>query len=57
MPAAPGKFSIEIPTWRPALSWFDRVKNYFVGGSPELVNDNVVSEQSDRFRLETGACN
>ena len=53
LPAAPGEHVIDIPTWRPARTWWESLKAFFLGGSPELVNDDVVLAPLDRFNLQT----
>ncbi|KNC46775.1 B9 domain-containing protein 2 [Thecamonas trahens ATCC 50062] len=53
LPTAPGAHELDIATWRPARSWWDSLKAFFLGGSPELVNDDVVTAPLDRFNLQT----
>eukprot|EP00300_Choanocystis_sp_HF-7_P034409 c47133_g1_i1.p2 GENE.c47133_g1_i1~~c47133_g1_i1.p2 ORF type:complete len:185 (-),score=17.50 c47133_g1_i1:108-662(-) len=53
VPSAPGQFDLEIRTWRPKLSFWESLKAWLVGGSPELVTDDVVTSPMDRFSLVT----
>jgi len=53
-PTTVGEHKIEITCWRPAdANSMDAVKASFLGGGPVLVHENVVHQQSDRFRLFT----
>ncbi|KNC54346.1 uncharacterized protein AMSG_10339 [Thecamonas trahens ATCC 50062] len=36
LPARPGHYMLEVPTWKPALSVRQQLQSYFIGGSPEL---------------------
>lgn len=53
VPCAAGQFDVDIRTWRPQLSLWESIKARFIGGSPELVNESVVSSPMDRFCLRT----
>ena len=62
IPTQPGTHKIEIYTWRPVGSLMDQVygnssliwhKAYFLGATPQLKNLDMITNPSDRFRLET----
>ena len=53
VPAAPGVHELDIPTWRPAGSVLEEMTAYFLGGTPQLRNVDLVKSTRDRFRLRT----
>ena len=36
-----------------SIQVFDSVRSFFLGGGPQLVNNEIVYKQDDRFRLYT----
>ncbi|XP_004933676.1 B9 domain-containing protein 2 isoform X2 [Bombyx mori] len=54
IPAVPGLHNLEIPSWIPAATTLtDRLKEYFIGGSHQLLNLDIISLGNDRFKLKT----
>jgi B9 domain-containing protein 2 len=53
VPASPGVHEVEIVTWRPVGSLSEEAATFFLGGTPQLRNDDVVVSEGDRFRLRT----
>ena len=38
VPHRPGRYTTTVSTWRPTGSILDKLKRYFIGGSPELTD-------------------
>mmetsp|Transcript_28035 Transcript_28035/g.72120 ORF Transcript_28035/g.72120 Transcript_28035/m.72120 type:complete len:178 (+) Transcript_28035:349-882(+) len=55
VPAAPGMFTLDCPTWAPQGTAGDRFSAYFIGGAPRLKVEEVIFTAGDRFRLQTAA--
>ena len=53
IPTTPGSHSVEIATWRPVGSTSDQLWSFFLGATPQLKNQDIVSTAADRFRLVT----
>ncbi|KAF4529859.1 hypothetical protein B566_EDAN017680 [Ephemera danica] len=53
IPSSAGTHQVTCATWRPLGSTRDRLRQYFVGGGPQLTNPDLVSSTRDRFRLTT----
>ncbi|XP_030029913.1 B9 domain-containing protein 2 [Manduca sexta] len=54
LPSAPGHHTITIPCWAPAASTFtDRIRHYFLGGSSQLLETDIINLGSDRYKLKT----
>ncbi|KAJ3187747.1 B9 domain-containing protein 2 [Gaertneriomyces sp. JEL0708] len=53
IPTTPGLHAIEVPTWRPYISWWDEFWSYFMDYTPTLKNTDMIHEPTDRFRLTT----
>merc|ERR1711998_236220 len=52
LPTVVGEYQLECVTWKPAGSKFrDDLRSFFLGGGPQLVHDELVYKQDDRFRL------
>lgn len=52
LPTVVGEYNLECVTWKPAGSkWMDETRSFFLGGGPQLVHDDLVHQQDDRFRL------
>jgi len=52
LPTVVGEYNLEVATWKPAGSkWLDATESFFLGGGPQLVHDELVYKQDDRFRL------
>jgi B9 domain-containing protein 2 len=57
VPAQPGHHSLSVPTWRPMGSLHEEVAAFFLGGTPQLRDVNVLFTKawSDRCRLNTSS--
>ncbi|CAK1549904.1 unnamed protein product [Leptosia nina] len=54
LPAVPGYHTIQVPCWLPAATKLsDRIRQYFLGGSHQLLQSDIVSLGTDRFKLNT----
>lgn len=55
VPTQPGHHSLSVPTWRPMGSLHEEVAAFFLGGTPQLRDTNVLFTKawSDRCRLNT----
>lgn len=52
LPTVVGEYNLECVCWKPAGSkWLDNTRSFFLGGGPQLVHDELVYKQDDRFRL------
>ena len=54
IPTSPGTHDIECVTWRPAGTYREQIKQYFVGGAPQLRNPDMV-QSAERYTLNTVA--
>lgn len=49
IPSVPGLHSLEVPCWIPTPTTLtDRIRQYFLGGSHQLVQSDIVSLGADR---------
>jgi B9 domain-containing protein 2 len=57
VPTQPGHHSLSVSTWRPMGSLHEEVTAYFLGGTPQLRDVNVLFAKawSDRCRLSTSS--
>jgi len=54
LPTVVGQHKLECVTWKPAASrTFDSLRMFFLGGGPQLSQNELVYSQDDRFRLCT----
>lgn len=53
VPAVPGVHKLECSTWRPVGSLRDEINQYFLGGSLQLKNIDVIYTGNDRYHLQT----
>eukprot|EP00658_Telonema_sp_P-2_P045125 TRINITY_DN3303_c0_g1_i5.p1 TRINITY_DN3303_c0_g1~~TRINITY_DN3303_c0_g1_i5.p1 ORF type:complete len:182 (+),score=25.39 TRINITY_DN3303_c0_g1_i5:175-720(+) len=54
IPTTVGEHKLEISCWKPTdASQNDALKASLLGGGPVLLNENVIHQQEDRFRLYT----
>lgn len=52
LPTVVGEYNLECVTWKPAGSkWLDNTRSFFLGGGPQLVHNELIYKQDDRFRL------
>ncbi|XP_072032083.1 B9 domain-containing protein 2-like [Amphiura filiformis] len=54
IPTSPGTHDIECVTWRPTGSYREQIKQFFVGGAPQLKNPDMV-QSAERYTLSTAA--
>jgi B9 domain-containing protein 2 len=48
-----GEHTIEIVTWRPKGTFVEEWTAWFLGGTPQLKNSDIVSSSADRTKLKT----
>eukprot|EP00026_Physarum_polycephalum_P019312 Phypoly_transcript_21272.p1 GENE.Phypoly_transcript_21272~~Phypoly_transcript_21272.p1 ORF type:complete len:176 (+),score=17.78 Phypoly_transcript_21272:55-582(+) len=53
LPMSAGIFDLDCVTWRPQGSISDEITAFFLGGTPQLANDELVVSGADRYRLKT----
>ncbi|XP_011554947.3 B9 domain-containing protein 2 isoform X2 [Plutella xylostella] len=54
LPAVPGYHEIELPCWAPsAATLTDRIRQYFLGGSHQLLQTDIINIGLDRLKLKT----
>ncbi|XP_068620769.1 B9 domain-containing protein 2 [Battus philenor] len=54
LPTSPGNHVIKVPSWVPAASTVtDRIRQYFLGGSHQIIHNDVVGFGVDRYKLNT----
>ncbi len=53
VPTSPGNFNLEIVTYRPKGSVAEEIAAFFLGGHPQLVQDEMVHTTADRYILRT----
>jgi B9 domain-containing protein 2 len=53
LPVTPGRHQIQCLTWRPVGSLTDEVVSLFTSGGLRLEDTDILSQSSDRFRLQT----
>ncbi|KAJ0181850.1 hypothetical protein K1T71_002572 [Dendrolimus kikuchii] len=54
VPIVPGCHFIQVPCWLPApTTLIDKVKQYFIGGSHQLLHSDIIDLGTDRFKLRT----
>merc|ERR1712216_1017018 len=53
VPTSPGTHELRCATWRPTGSLREQVTTFFLGGGPRLKHKEVITDTSDRFRLQT----
>jgi B9 domain-containing protein 2 len=51
-PLAPGDYNLEVLTWRPEGSTYDKAMSFFLGANPELVYKDMVLSGNDRFGMQ-----
>uniref|UniRef100_A0A8B9UF32 B9 domain-containing protein 2 n=1 Tax=Anas zonorhyncha TaxID=75864 RepID=A0A8B9UF32_9AVES len=54
VPSTPGCHSLTCVTWRPRGTWGERLRRFWLGGGPQLLNPDP-AYAPDRFRLRTEA--
>lgn len=52
-PLAPGDYDLEVLTWRPEGSTYEKAMSFFLGANPELVYKDMVLSGNDRFGMQT----
>lgn len=54
VPTSPGTHEVDCVTWRPlSSSKSEQLRSFFVGGSPQLKNSDVIYTGGDRYKLRT----
>ncbi|XP_049813232.1 B9 domain-containing protein 2 isoform X3 [Schistocerca nitens] len=53
VPASAGTHIVDCVTWRPVGTLRDQIRQYFVGGGPQLKNIELAYCGYDRYRLQT----
>ncbi|XP_045520147.1 B9 domain-containing protein 2-like isoform X3 [Pieris brassicae] len=54
LPTVPGYHTIRVPCWLPAAtSISDSLRQYFLGGSHQITQNDIISLGNDRFKLRT----
>ncbi|XP_072936622.1 B9 domain-containing protein 2-like isoform X2 [Epargyreus clarus] len=54
LPASPGYHRIEVPCWVPtAVTVTDKIRQYFLGGTHQLTQTDIVNLGTDRHKLNT----
>ncbi|KAI5641473.1 ciliary basal body-associated, b9 protein domain-containing protein [Phthorimaea operculella] len=54
LPTVPGHHIIEAPCWAPAATTLtDKLRQYFLGGSHQLIQTDIVNLGTDRYKLNT----
>ncbi|XP_073941773.1 B9 domain-containing protein 2 [Choristoneura fumiferana] len=54
LPAVPGHHSIDVSCWVPqATNLTDRIRQYFLGGSHQLLQSDLINLGLDRYKLQT----
>jgi len=54
VPTSPGTHKVDCVTWRPLSSnKSEQLRSFFVGGSPQLKNSDVIYTGGDRYKLRT----
>ncbi|XP_047515458.1 B9 domain-containing protein 2 isoform X1 [Pieris napi] len=54
LPTVPGYHTIRVPCWLPAAtSISDSLRQYFLGGSHQITQNDIISLGNDRFKLST----
>lgn len=49
LPSAPGQHVIQVPCWAPvATTLTDRIRQYFLGGSHQLIETDIINLGKDR---------
>lgn len=49
LPTSPGYHNIKVPCWAPvANALSDRLRQYFLGGSPHVVQTDIINLGTDR---------
>ena len=54
LPMAAGTHDVEVATWCPEGTTYERVAAFFGGGRPRIKMEEIVHTQGDRFRLKVG---
>ena len=52
----PGMFHVDLVTWRPVGSWWERLVSIFTDTSSTLNHTDVVYSDIDRLELDTETC-
>ena len=55
IPTSPGEHFLDCVTWKPKGTFQEEVMQYFVGGSAQLRNPDLVYSGADRYKLHTKA--
>ena len=53
LPMSPGNHDIDIPLWRPMGTTSENLTSELIGGSPHLRDHEVISQTSDRFKIQS----
>ncbi|KAL1124534.1 hypothetical protein AAG570_001160 [Ranatra chinensis] len=53
IPTTPGTHEVECHTWKPVGSLIDKFRHYFVGGGPQLRENDIIYNGFNRYRLTT----
>lgn len=53
LPSTPGRHRVSCLTWRPTGSLADEIVSLFTAGNLRLEQPDIVSQSTDRFRLQT----
>lgn len=55
IPTSCGFHEVKVVTWKPIASFWDRVYQYFLGGSLQLKSPENIYHGLDRYKLQTAA--
>ncbi|XP_045510945.1 B9 domain-containing protein 2 [Colias croceus] len=56
IPAVPGYHTLNVPCWIPAAtSISDKIRQYFIGGSHQISQTDIISLGNDRCKLNTNS--
>ncbi|KAI9141385.1 B9 domain-containing protein [Paraphysoderma sedebokerense] len=55
IPTSPGTYQLECVTWRPTGTLTDQISAFFLGTTPSLRSQSLVTSSADRFKLTTQA--
>lgn len=53
LPMNPGSFELKVPLWRPVGSLTEELTADYIGGAPQLVNQDLVNKPDHRSELKT----
>eukprot|EP01028_Stygiella_incarcerata_P004248 TRINITY_DN1914_c1_g1_i4.p1 TRINITY_DN1914_c1_g1~~TRINITY_DN1914_c1_g1_i4.p1 ORF type:complete len:177 (-),score=38.30 TRINITY_DN1914_c1_g1_i4:428-958(-) len=53
VPMKPGTYELECPTWRPVGTVCEEISAFFLGGVPQLRDEETILTGEDRWQLRT----